>query len=55
MRKIVEIQEPPTAQALYNNLKDFVTELEADTYEFELLFVLLGQMRAFLEENYEVT
>jgi len=54
MRKKVETQDTLTAQALYNNLKDYVVELEADTYELEPLFILLGQIRAFLEKNFEV-
>jgi len=54
MRKIVEAQEPPTAEILYNNLNDFITDLEGDTYTLEPLFILLGQVRAFLEENYGV-
>lgn len=54
MKKVVELQDTPTAQVLYNNLQEFISELESDTYELEALFFLLGQTRAFLEENYEV-
>jgi len=54
MRKIVEIQDVPTPQVLYNNINEFIEDLESDTYTLEPLFILLGQVRAFLEENYEI-
>ena len=54
MRKIVETQDAPTAQVLYNNVEEFIEELEADMQETDSLFFILGQIRAFLEENYEV-
>lgn len=54
MQKICEPQDAPTAQVLYNNVNDYIAELEGDIYEIDSLFILLGQMRAFIEENYEV-
>ena len=54
MRRICELQDPPTAQELYDTLIAFINDIEADVYTLEDLFILLGLTRAFLKENYEV-
>jgi len=54
MGRTIKEQDIPTAQVLYNNLKDYIKDIEDDVYGLEDLFVLLGQTKAFLEANYEV-
>lgn len=55
MTRTVDTQKAPTPQELYDGVNDYIRDLEDDVYGLEPLFLLLGQIKAFLENNHEVS